>query len=430
MYYDIINTEELRYEPRDVIEIMNEFRKIYSSLESKIKHFVQTQPTFLSELRRELKTEIGFLSPQKKDMALAIYGIIITEDILKKYEAQFYAEDISALLEATNKKQNCTDDEFVGLLSSFINSLKTVNSSINYIIHHFIELSSLEIDEGIVKTILNIRNFIPAITESFLFFEVGEFSIDLRFVAAIFAYALEKIMYDEQLTSSIRSTGQIYTDFISKYPLSDSENILYDLVNNLIISQYYEILQGAFKKTIEKRHQEFEEKTADARKEFQGMDQHKGDQGKIEQLLAAIEQTLYETLKMRRETTETKRMNLERNIERVLRRMAIEEFGVQDIADQERYLQYLLDTWFSIFEEYPQMALPLVDIRLYAKFVSEPFEFIEENKQTIIQQLLFRIRRLTKGDRYTPSNLANAFAVILFEFLTNTTVQSLSFEKQ
>ena len=98
MYRDIINTEELSYHPKDVVEIVNEFRKMYSTLETKIKHFVQTQPTFLNELRRELKSEIGFLSPQKKDMALAIYGIIITEDILKKYEAAFYAEDISAWL--------------------------------------------------------------------------------------------------------------------------------------------------------------------------------------------------------------------------------------------------------------------------------------------------------------------------------------------
>ena len=204
---------------------------------------------------------------------------------------------------------------------------------------------------------------------------------------------------------------------------------MYDLIDTILISKYHEILTESFQKTIERRHQEFEEKTEVVGKEFQSLDQQKIDQGRIEQLLAAIEHTLYETLKLRRETTENKRINLERNIEKVLRRMAIEEFGVQDIADQDRYLQYLLDTWFGIFEEYPQMALPLIDIRLYAKFVSEPHDFIEENKQTIIQQLLFRIRRLTKGDRYTPSNLAYAFAIILFEFLTNQTVQSLSFEK-
>jgi len=429
MYREIVNTEELSYEPKDIVEIINDFRNMYSTLETKIKHFVQTQPTFLNELRRELKTEIGFLSPQKKDMILAFYGIIVTEDILKKYDSKFYAEDISALLEATGKKQSCTDDEFIGLLASFINCLQTVIGSVNYIIHHFIELSSLELDEEIVKTIINVRNFFPAITESYLFFEVGEFSVDLRFIAAIFASALERIMFDEQLSSSVSSTGKTYEKFKHTYPLSSGENIRYDLINKLLIENYHEILQEAFKKTIEKRRNEFEEQSANLRKEFQALDQQQVDHNRIEQLLAAIEQTLFEALKLRKETTETKRVNLERNIERVLRRMAIEEFGVQDIADQERYLNYLLDTWFSIFEEYPQMCLPLIDIRLYARFVSEPHEFIEENKQTIIQQLLFRIRRLTKGDRYTPSNLAYAFAIILYEFLSNSTVQSLSFEK-
>ena len=81
MFRDLVNFGELSYEPKDVVEIMNAFRSIYSTLESKMKHFIQTQPTFLNELRRELKTDIGFLSPQKKDRVLAVYGIIVTEDI-------------------------------------------------------------------------------------------------------------------------------------------------------------------------------------------------------------------------------------------------------------------------------------------------------------------------------------------------------------
>ncbi|MCK4895999.1 MAG: hypothetical protein KAS47_04270, partial [Candidatus Heimdallarchaeota archaeon] len=123
--------------------------------------------------------------------------------------------------------------------------------------------------------------------------------------------------------------------------------------------------------------------------------------------------------------TEQKTIALEKNIERVLRRMASDEFGVQDIADPQRYMQYLQDTWFNIFEEYPQMALPLIDIKLYAKFISDHIAIIEEHKTSIIQQLQFKIRRHTKGERFTPSNLALAFSKILFEILTNSTVLSL-----
>ena len=76
------------------------------------------------------------------------------------------------------------------------------------------------------------------------------------------------------------------------------------------------------------------------------------------------------------------------------------------------------------------MTIPHIDIRQYAKFVTDPHNYIEENRDTIVQQLQFKIRRLTKGERFTPSNLGNAFAVILFEALSNPTVQSLSFDNK
>jgi len=427
---NIFNTEELRYISKDVVEIVNDFSTLYSNLESKMRHFIITQPTFLSELRKELKTEIGFLSPQKKDMALAIYGIIITDDLIKKYEPLSYAEDISALLEATDKKMSCTDDEFVGLLASFVNCIKAVMNSSKHITHHFIELSSLNIEDRIVQSILILRNFVDALTEAYLYFEVGEFSIDLRFIASIFAHALEKIIQEEDFERIPKSTGKIYQKNITNYPIGDKEEVLFDLIHLNLIQPYYQDLKDTFEKLIIKRKRELEEKYAIVRKEYQKLDPKKIDQGRIEQILAAIEQTLFETLKLQRELTETKRQNLEKNIERVLKRLAIEEFGVQDIADQQRYMQYLLETWFSIFEEYPQMALPIIDIRQYAKFVSDPHLYIEENKETIIQQLKFKICKSTKGERLTPSNLGNAFAIILFETLSNPTVQSLSFDKK
>ncbi len=427
---EIFNTEELSYTSRDVVEIVNDFRALYSNLESKMRHFIQTQPTFLNELRKELKTEIGFLSPQKKDMALAIYGIIITDDLIKKYKPLSYAEDISALLEATDKKMSCTDDEFVGLLASFVNCIKAVMNSSKHIIHHFIELCSLNVEDNIIQSILISRNFVEALTEAYLYFEVGEFSIDLRFIASIFAHALEKILQEENFDKIPKSAGRIYQNIISYYPLSGKEDILFDLIHLSLIQPYYQEVKDTYKTMINRRQSELEEKYAIVKKEYQKLDQIKVDQGRIEQILAAIEQTLFETLKLQRELTETKRQNLEKNIEIALKRMAIEEFGVQDISDQQKYMQYLLDTWFSIFEEYPQMALPIIDIRQYAKFVTDPHNYIDENKDTIIQQLQFKIRRLTKGERFTPSNLGNAFAVILFEALSNPTVQSLSLESK
>ncbi|MBY9001679.1 MAG: hypothetical protein KGD64_12250 [Candidatus Heimdallarchaeota archaeon] len=416
---------EIIYEPRDVLEIITEVKELYSKLESKIKNFIITQPTFLGELKTQLKMDIGFLSPHKKDMVLSVYGIIITEDIMKDYNPQFYAEDISCLLEATQKKNQITDDEFVGLLASFIVCLKTVYSSSNIIIQHLIDLGGMGIDYEVISSIIVQRNLLPAFSEANFCFEAGEFGIDLRFIAALFASSIENYFEKNEVIESAKSTGQLYLDFRNKYPLYQGEEILYDLISKMILELYFSKLIDSLKTKIEQKQKILSEQLSLNTVQFQPQVQKSTERSRLEQLLAAVEKTLFETLKLRKELTESKIDTLEKNIERVLRGLAIEEFGVQDITDSQKFIQYLQDAWFSIFEEYPQMVLPLIDVKLYAKFIADPQSLIEENRGSIMQQLQFKIRRHAKGERFTPSNLAFAFSRILFEILSNSTVLSL-----
>jgi len=416
---------DIIYEQKDVLDIITEVKGLYSKLEAQIKNFVITQPTFLGELRQQIKMEIGFLSPQKKDMVLAVYGIIITEDIVKDYKPQFYAEDISALLDAANKKNQITDDEFVGLLASFIICLKSVFSASNIIIKGLIELGGMGIKNDIIASILIQRNLLPAFSEANFCFEAGEFEIDLRFITALFSSSIEKYFEKNEIQEKAKSTGQLYIEFCKKYPLSQGEDILYDIITKIFLSSYFDKLMNSLKFKIEQKQALLSEQLSISKHQFHIPTQVSSSYSNIEQILSAVEKTLFETLKLHKELTEQKIKALEKNIERVLRRMAIEEFGVQDIANPQQYMQYLQDAWFNIFDEYPQMALPFIDIKLYAKFISDHKALIKEHKTSIIQQLQFKIRRHTKGDRFTSSNLALAFSKILFEILTNSTVLSL-----
>ncbi len=416
---------DIIYEPKDVLDIITEVKGLYSKLEAQIKNFVITQPTFLGELRQQLKMDIGFLSPQKKDMVLAVYGIIMTEDIVKDYNPQFYAEDISALLDAANKKNQITDDEFVGLLASFIICLKSVFSASNIIIQGLIHLGGMGIEKDIIAAILIQRNLLPAFSEANFCFEAGEFEMDLRFITALFASSIESYFEKNEIKEKAKSTGQLYSEFCNKYPLSQGEDILYDLITKIFLSSYFDELMDSLKLRIEQKQTLLSEQLSISKHQFHSPIQVSSGYSKVEQILAAVEKTLFETLKLHKELTEQKIEALEKNIERVLRRMAIEEFGVQDIANPQQYMQYFQEAWFNIFDEFPQMALPLIDIKLYAKFISDHEALIEEHKTSIIQQLQFKIRRHTRGERFTTSNLALAFSKILFEILTNSTVLSL-----
>ncbi|MHA1304256.1 MAG: hypothetical protein ACTSPI_11200 [Candidatus Heimdallarchaeaceae archaeon] len=51
------STEEIVYSPKDAVDLVNEFSSLFTSLDTKIKRFILTQPTFLGELRKQIKSD-------------------------------------------------------------------------------------------------------------------------------------------------------------------------------------------------------------------------------------------------------------------------------------------------------------------------------------------------------------------------------------
>ena len=429
MSEEIRPSTQIKYNPNDVVDIIGEFRNMYSKLDSKIKQFVRTQPTFLNEIRQKLKTDIGFLSPQKKDMALSIYGIIITEDILKNYEPHFFAEDISGLLDATDKKMSCTDDEFVGLLASFINILKTIRNSTDIIIQNMAELKQHGIPNGIIETILIQRNFSPALSEANLHFEVGEFEIDYRFLAAVFAYFIEISLENSEFLEAAESAGKLYSKTISKYPISKGEDVLYDMINSILIEPYYAQLSQTLSKIERITPSISREEIKITKPEEEVSSQPAFIQGRIEKVMKILNDSLTKKLKLGKEVDESWKMQIESNIEMILDWKAVNEFGKKDLDDSKHYLRYLFEIWFEVFEEYPQMSLPIIDIEQFTKFIDDPELFMEETKKSITQKLTDILIVKTKDDGLTPRSLAVAFTSISFELLTNPEVLAITFRE-
>ncbi len=429
MSNDKRDSTRIKYIPKDVVDIIGDFRDMYSKLDSKIKQFVRTQPTFLNEIRQKLKTDIGFLSPQKKDMALSIYGIIITEDILKNYEPHFFADDISSLLNATDKKMSCTDDEFVGLLASFINILKSIKKSVEIIVQNYAELKQIGIQSDVIETLLIQRNFSPALSEANLHFEVGEFEIDMRFIAAIFSYFLEFTLEQNEIIESVESAGKLYTKMISKYPISKGEDILYDMINITLIEPYLPQLSQilpSLEEVIPEAQIRAEERSVH---EEEAPTQPAFIQGRIEKVLKLFKDSIQKKLKLGKEIDESWKIQIENNIEMILDWKAVNEFGKKDLDDPHHYLRYLFTIWFEIFEEYPQMCLPTIEIEQFTKFIDDPEVFMEETKNAITHNLTDIIQGMTKDDGLTPRSLAIAFTAISFKLLTNSEVLSLIFEE-
>ncbi|UJG41751.1 MAG: hypothetical protein K9W45_04620 [Candidatus Heimdallarchaeum aukensis] len=419
-------TSHLKYVPKDTIDLISEFDQLFSSFKSQIKKFILTQPTFLQEIRNQIKSEIGFLSPQQKNMALALYGIIITEDILKEYSPSQYVNDISFLLEATEKKNKCTDDEFIGIVTTYINCLKVAQTSTNAVINSFIELKGVGIDDEIITGILIRRYYYYIFTEINEMFEIAEFPIDIRWITALLAYSLETAVQKTKQQDDSKSISGIYRKILNKYPPCDGSKYIFDLIYEFVIKEYYDILDRTFKQRAElKKIERGLLKKEDSSKEVKEASKEEAKR-KTEHLITVIEKAISETLKFNRDFDERKRKNLEANIETSLKRLAFDEFGVQDIADEEKYMTYLLESWFKLFLEWPQMVIPIINLTAYSRFLNDPVNYIKKHKDEIERQLQFKIRRQIGGERMTPKNLSEAFSKLLYEILNNSSVRTLT----
>ncbi len=239
MNHLINQISDIVYSPEGIFDKVNKFKTLFDYFNGNYRDFIQNQPTFLSEIRKKLKMEIGFLSPQKKEISLAIYGILLTEDLIEKYSEFHYAEDISTLLDVTNKKNICTEDEFVGLLTSFVHCIKGSTKALDVILENLCLTKIKEKDRDISEMLLIKNNFLPALSEACLEFEVGEFQVDLRFITAIFSYLIEKKVLTDGPDQNLKSISYYYNVIKSKYPLSEGEDLYYDLIRTQLIVPYY-----------------------------------------------------------------------------------------------------------------------------------------------------------------------------------------------
>ncbi len=425
-----IEFNNLRYVPRDAVELLSEFTESYQILESQINDFIRTQPTFLNEIRKKLRGEIGFLSSRQKDIALSIYGLIVTDEIIKNYDPFNYANDISTLLDATNKKNKCTEEEFIGLITSFINSLQAVLNITDLVINNFIQFKSYDIPDDIIIMLLIRRHYYPAINEINLMFEAPEFTIDLRWVVAIFAYILEYKLEKNNQIRRVQTIGEIYSKIVKIYPLSEGEEIVTDIIYLYLIRTYIDKLSNGLSSRIDilklslKSETELEEETEKnmAVKSF-----YPKQDSSSEQIVRLIEKPIIETLEMKVDFNEDERRKLEVNIESALKRIAIEESRTQNFTNENSYNLIIKKSWMNVFEQHPQMIIPIININQYTKFVNEPKAYVKENENEIVRQLQFKIRHYIGGERMNSKSLAKAFSRLLFEILNNPSVKKLTF---
>ncbi len=454
---DYMNREEQK-------AIYKEFSNIFTSLSARVDVFKATQSNFIDLNFDKIKQVLGELPKQDLDLVVAIYGICIMDDVIKSYTIKEFAEDIKYLYSISKeiekikqskipleeqielyekntvqiKEENEKTEEFetlsdrilkskndtlfMRILTAYYQSNSIIEKSINNLNSDLIIFKANNKPELIITSLLIRKHLLPMFDKMVSIYSSAEINIDLRFITAQIIISFERIISPNKKTPSI---AHIYEDLKKEYPLGSGSDLYWDLSEQLIYNRYYpklcELLSEQIKNAaneIKMRNETMKNKLEQLKKQMPGVPTTESIRSKVDSLI-------FETLNFNRNFDDNARSKFQKAVESVLKRMTMEEFGVQDIPQYDKFIDYFNREFFTpIFDEYPAFYLQFIDIRDYRSFVHNPKKLIEEQKEFILNQFWFRMRRHMRTSNPNSSQLAYAFSMVMYDILNDDRIRN------
>lgn len=445
------------------LAVANEISKAFSSLAAKIDVFKITQDSFVETLIPQLKPFLKEISEKDLRDIAALYGICLTDESLRNYTPEGFAEDVAFLksliqieekptqedlplekeedLEIQSKEdlkplpnlsQDSTQDwserlekatleqtHLIRGLTAYYQSNIDIFNFLTAITNDIVLHNVNERIDLAISSILIREHIIPLIDRLYNVYLNSGIKIDLRYLVAQIQYGIETYL-DPNIP--FKNFTNRFEELKSVYPLGEGEDLYWDMWKLLIYDKYYTQLKELVQPIIDEQRKERAE-SARAMKNI--LDAPKPRQGSTESIRSQVDSLIFEAVRFGRPFEGPQRIKAQRLIETVLKRMALEEFGKQDIPQMEKYKEYFMKEFFDpIMKEYPQFLLPFIDVRLYQDFTKDPLAHFEKNKSYILNQFWFRMRKLGYPPRGTPNQIAAAFAGLLHEVLNDPRVKS------
>ncbi len=427
-------------------EITNEFANAFTSLSARVEVFQTTQDEFVQSLIPKIKEVLPDLSTSDLKVASAIYGICLTDEAIKNYEAKQFAEDVKYLLEIMTEEKDrrevagkpdnsgfktlqertkeamTRESVFMATLAAYYKSNSIIETELNELNNDIVLLNINARAEIAITSILIRSHLLPLFDHIFHLYNTIDAAIDLRFITAQIIYGIRNLLGENHGKVSM---FQIFQEIKENYPIGYGDDLYWDLAMSQIYVKYYESLKSLLKPKIEEGIKSKEEALESIRAQ---MNAKAPEQGTDESLRSKVDSMIFETIQFGRTFDGQRKAKLAQLIESLLKRMALKEYGVQDIANRERYTEYFMEEFFPVLLEYPQFLLPFIDIRYYRDFSDNPLGHFEKQKSYMMNQFWFRMRKNGYKTKTTsmPYDIANAFAEVLYELLNDPKV--LSFE--
>lgn len=398
-------------------KLTREFENLFGNLNSRIELLVRTQSGTLDQYIDQLP---GYMAPAFKKVIAASYLLCLTEEIFQVTFENFRVDMVafaSILGFDFRKSASMSSHEFVDkFLSKFIQILKLASDSLQEMTRALIVELAQGYPQELVQTIAILKFLRPLFLNALEI--VQKSKVDLRFIGALLAMTIEDFIDRKTRLKKGEEIGDfsitsVYEQFKKEYPLSQGNDLVFDICNKLIIERTWTPLQNLVQKEID----DLAESIATQRED--SIAQYHATKARLKQMysddyyIAIIAGRLFELFQLERPLTPNLRSGIVNATDTMIRRYLVDRHGYSSASGKETLDVGDRLLWGTVWET-PQVLAAIMEPKEIMQIMraDNPRDWLKIHESEFKRRFTIMLGRYA-GHEPLPATIGNAFIKIL-----------------
>jgi len=398
------------------VKLTKEYEELFGNLNSRIELLTRTQSETLEQYVHQLP---DFIPVNFKNIIAASYLLCLTEELYQVTFDSFRIDMItfcSMLGFNFQLSHGIPSHIFVDeYLTKFVQILKVSSDTLQEMLKTFIAELASGFSPTLVKTLV-IMNFLRPLFLEML--SIIEKEIDLRFVCAILTTAIEdfidrksRLKKGEEIGNS--SIVAVFEEFKKQYPLSQGQDLIYDMCSKLTLGRTWELVETLVQKEIEALSESIATQREESLAQYHANAAREKEMYSDDYYVSMITGRLFELFVLGRSMTENLRNGIVNAVDVMIRRYLIDKHGYASASGDET-LDIANNLLWETVWEIPQILAAVLnpDEIMEIMKTDSPREWLKSREE----ELKARFSRLLSryaGLNPLPAVIGNAFIKML-----------------
>ncbi len=396
--------------------LTEEFEKQFGNLNSRIEMMQKTQAETMEPFLTQLPENVSL---NLKKIIAASYLLCLTEEIFQ-VTFEHFKNDIMAFCTLMGfnfeKLVEISDEEFIlQYLNPFMKILSISSNALQEMLKTFIVELATGYSQELVKTLV-IINFLQPLFLQII--NVIQINVDLRFICAIVTTTVEDFIDRKYRLRKGQEIGEfsivvLYDEFKELYPLSQGEDLIFDMCNRLTLERTWTSLDKLVRREVDALSESIIEQREDSLAQYHANVAREKEKYSDDYYVSMITGRLFELFVLERPMTDLLRTGIVNAVDVMIRRYLIDKHGYASASGEETLHIACSLLWESVWE-LPQIMATFLEPHEIMEIMKmdDPRQWVKKSERDFKARFCRSLTRLS-GKNPLPAVIGNAFVKML-----------------